>query len=62
MKLFFFPRIWEKYIWKKKSSLVEKKKKRKDTPTNPFWVRNFFLKEKTLEKLRDKYRSKYLIL
>jgi hypothetical protein len=47
---------------KKKSSLVEKKKKRKDTPTNPFWVRNFFLKEKTLEKLRDKYRSKYLIL
>ena len=31
---------------KKKSSLVEKKKKRKDTPTNPFWVRNFFLKKK----------------
>jgi hypothetical protein len=33
--------------WKKKSSSIKKKEReRKDTPKNPVWLHNFFLKQK----------------
>jgi hypothetical protein len=31
-----------KQIRKKESQVQEKKRERKNTPTNPFWVHNFF--------------------
>jgi hypothetical protein len=41
---------------------IKKKREKKDTPTNPVWLHNFFLKQKqNWKKIRDKSKSRYLI-
>jgi hypothetical protein len=49
--------------WKKKVKFnIKKKREKKDTPTNPVWLHNFFLKQKqNWKKIRDKSKSRYLI-